>query len=475
MVIHDYSFLNECNEIDKTMADLREDLFEYLKQKFAISYKKNKFFQYLMGSQLLKKCHWVMTMIKASLRHIKFQTIIDALKQEGIPYKSDSASSILVWYDSITGSDYFKALKPWQVVNRIPSMNVLCRKAPFTRIIQKIGKYYPDLYSFLPKSYILPFMNSQLLRRISKKGEKFIIKPDSGSLGQGITIVEPGMEFSPDDSLAVAQKYIPSFLLDDTKFDLRIYVLISSLSPLEIYVYRDGLARFCSEKNGSSSSYSQITNVTYNKTNIEAENFENISKLISDVFPRLKREYDVNIDELWRKIDNVVVLTIIAAYSYLEKGEHWECPRIGYSRCFQILGFDILLDQNLEPYVIEVNYRPSLEYHRGPERRMKVNMVAEAIKISVPLPNEQGVLSSRNWGWEDDTWQTFVESTSELDSHRISIKEEAIKNSKYKKVFPVQGNQQKIYEQVLDKVRTLPMDNLPGLKVPFPIANKEEA
>lgn len=27
--------------------------------------------------------------------------------------------------------------------------------------------------------------------------------------------------------------------------------------------------------------------------------------------------------------------------------------------CFQILGFDIILDQNFRPYVLEVNYTPS--------------------------------------------------------------------------------------------------------------------
>jgi len=416
-----------------------------------------------------------MTTIRASLGQIRFRSIYEALKQLGMRYEENDNSAIVVWHDSLKDMDYFKSLKPWQIVNRIPNINVLCRKAPFTRIIQVISEFYPSLYSFVPKSYILPFRNTDLVRAISKGKDRYIIKPDSGSLGQGIVIVEPGEQYSPDDSLAIAQKYIPSLLLDDTKFDLRVYALVSSISPLEIYVYRDGIARFCSEKVGGNPIYSQITNVTLNKGNIEAEDISDISRLISDVFPELQNKYKINLDELWEKIDNVIILTVIAAHNYLKKGEEWQCPRNGYSRCFQILGFDILLDPDFNPHVLEVNYRPSLEYHRGRERRMKVDMIADAIRISAPLQQEQSALSARKWGWDDESWISFVKSSPELNNFRNSSKESALKQSKYKRIFPSNGPKMGLYEQVLDKVDSLPMDFLPGFKHPLKTVRNGEA
>lgn len=47
----------------------------------------------------------------------------------------------------------------------------------------------------------------------------------------------------------VVQRYMHKpYLIDGFKFDLRIYVLINGVSPLRVYVYEDGLARFATVK-----------------------------------------------------------------------------------------------------------------------------------------------------------------------------------------------------------------------------------
>ena len=73
------------------------------------------------------------------------------------------------------------------------------------------------------------------------------------------------------DSSSVVQEYIRHpFLIGGYKWDLRIYVCITSIRPLRIYAYREGLARFATNKydlNALSDPFSHLTNVSLNKQN----------------------------------------------------------------------------------------------------------------------------------------------------------------------------------------------------------------
>lgn len=50
----------------------------------------------------------------------------------------------------------------------------------------------------------------------------------------------------------VVSRYIDNpLLVGGKKFDLRIYVLVTSYRPLKVYIYRGGFARFCNEEYSS--------------------------------------------------------------------------------------------------------------------------------------------------------------------------------------------------------------------------------
>ena len=72
------------------------------------------------------------------------------------------------------------------------------------------------------------------------------------------------------------EKYLKRpFLIDKLKFDLRIYVLFTSADPLKIFMYEDGLVRFCAVP------YELPTNKNMKNTNQHLTNYA-INKNHSD-------------------------------------------------------------------------------------------------------------------------------------------------------------------------------------------------
>ena len=64
--------------------------------------------------------------------------------------------------------------------------------------------------------------------------------------GKGIYLTQELDERIAGMEPQVAQLYVRRpLLIDGFKFDLRVYVLVASIRPLRVYLYKDGLARLC--------------------------------------------------------------------------------------------------------------------------------------------------------------------------------------------------------------------------------------
>lgn len=95
------------------------------------------------------------------------------------------------WTDSAVTIDILNKLQSHQKINHFPGMNTLSRKNNLAKNMSKMQAAFPELYTFIPKTFILPGDNAifrSYHQEARRKGldKTFIVKPEASCQGRGI-------------------------------------------------------------------------------------------------------------------------------------------------------------------------------------------------------------------------------------------------------------------------------------------------
>jgi glutathione synthase/RimK-type ligase-like ATP-grasp enzyme len=55
------------------------------------------------------------------------------------------------------------------------------------------------------------------------------------------------------------------------------------------------------------------------------------------------------------------------------------CPN--YDNCFELLGFDIMIDDKQKPWLLEVNSSPAMAMDGAADRRVKPDLLRDTLKL----------------------------------------------------------------------------------------------
>merc|ERR1719397_2390051 len=293
----------------------------------------------------------------------------------------------------------FKEIKETQKINHFPGTFNIGRKdrlwKNYHRLMLKHGK---TEFGFLPRTFCLPADTKLLRKAWERKGGKgrWIVKPPALARGEGIKVINKWSQI-PTTRPLVVQRYVARpYLINETKFDLRLYVLVTSMNPLRIYLYDDGLVRFASNKYTNESSkvhdlFTHLTNYSINKKSASYLSNEESQEEKGHkwTLKTLWRHFDADgIDHsvIWEKIKDLMIKTIMSAEtSMVNLFQNNVASR--YS-CYELFGFDILLDSRLKPWLIEVNISPSLHSSSSLDLDVKSPLATEVFNMArYHIPN----------------------------------------------------------------------------------------
>uniref|UniRef100_A0A914H167 Uncharacterized protein n=1 Tax=Globodera rostochiensis TaxID=31243 RepID=A0A914H167_GLORO len=293
-----------------------------------------------------------------------------------------------IYWHSVVYPDMKDVVKDGGRVNKFPGMSELAKKVSLTEAIRSMRELFPDEYAFYPQSWVLPahldsFKSYCTQQRDAGKALCFIVKPDEGAQGTGIYLICSYEELKSTTSRQLIQEYVtdPYLLADGLKFDLRVYAVIKSINPLSIYVAREGMARFCTEKyvrpspENFDNFYAHLTNYSLNKANDAyvhshslREQLRGSKRLLSTVFHQMEQK-GVRTRRLWKDIKLIIAKTVLAMVPeiMLNYEHHFgELRGSAAPLCFQIMGFDILIRQDGIPQLLEASEQSILQMIKVP-------------------------------------------------------------------------------------------------------------
>uniref|UniRef100_A0A3P8S2X3 Tubulin tyrosine ligase-like family, member 6 n=1 Tax=Amphiprion percula TaxID=161767 RepID=A0A3P8S2X3_AMPPE len=325
-----------------------------------------------------------------NLTNCKYESVRRAARRYGLREAMEGEDWTLFWTDCSVSLDRVKDMKRYQKINHFPGMSEICRKDLLARNMNRMLKLFPKDYNIFPRTWCLPadYSDFQAFTR-AKKSKTYICKPDAGCQGKGIFITKSSKDIPPGEHM-ICQVYISRpLIIDGYKFDLRIYVLVTSCDPFSIFMFREGLARFCTTKYNEPTHGNvddvcmHLTNYSINKN---SENFvrdeDTGSKRKLSTLNKHMESISCNTEKMWNDIEDVIIKTLISAHPILKHNYHTCFPNhTTGSACFEILGFDVLLDHRLRPWVLEVNHSPSFTTDSQLDREVKDALLYDTLVL----------------------------------------------------------------------------------------------
>ncbi|XP_069117326.1 tubulin polyglutamylase TTLL5-like [Argopecten irradians] len=285
-----------------------------------------------------------------------------------------------------------RSLTEFQKINHFPRSYELTRKDRLYKNVQRMQQIKGmKHFDILPSSFILPSEYQDFCASFLREKGTWIVKPVASSRGRGVFLCNHPDQVPLDENLIVSRYLNQPLLIDGFKFDVRLYVCVTSYDPLVIYLFEEGLTRFATVKYEKSGRHIRnqcmhLTNYSVNKKSDDyvrnddpdVEDYGN--KWSLGALLRYLRSHGRDTTALMMRIEDVIIKAILSVELPIATACKMFMPFRG--NCFELYGFDVLIDDNMKPWVLEVNLSPSLACDAPLDLKIKTNLICDLFSLS---------------------------------------------------------------------------------------------
>eukprot|EP01035_Chromulina_nebulosa_P017207 gene17207-22728_t len=258
-------------------------------------------------------------------------------------------------------------LNDMQILNHYPNHYELTRKdlmvKNIKRYVKEISKdkdtnaNIASILELVPVTYLLPADYTLFVEEFRRNpNAMWIMKPTSRSQGKGIFIINKLAQIKkwstqskwaqmPLKEAYVISRYIENpLLIGGKKFDLRLFCNV----------------KYTTDTDDIDNPYVHLTNVAIQKHNEEYNSKHGGKWHIRNLRLYIESVYGLEASNNLKSVQNIM---------------------INDRHCFECYGYDVLIDDNLKPWLVEVNASPSLTTTTEDDRILKLSLLRDIYNI----------------------------------------------------------------------------------------------
>ncbi|CAD8207870.1 unnamed protein product [Paramecium pentaurelia] len=196
--------------------------------------------------------------------------------------------------------------------------------------------------------------------KISKGDNIWVTKPFGLSRGRGVKYFKELEEilaytFGAKDVNFVAQKCLENIMtIEKRKFDIRQWMIVSDIQPLTIWMYKECYVRFCGVEYNTDdlkNRYAHLTNFSVQKHN--EDNQEEKLMMSQEEFAKVLKERGFDFEsQVRQQFINIIIATMKSCQKSIEIRKN----------TFEVFGLDFIVDDDCNPWLIEVNASPTFAF-----------------------------------------------------------------------------------------------------------------